>query len=65
MLCNPVMKQSSISKFPDGAMERKRRQQCQNKTVGEMALINVFSIKTIPNPTLIIVNIITIKADIH
>lgn len=32
MLCIPVIEQSSISKFPDGAMERKRKQQCHSKT---------------------------------
>lgn len=55
MLCSPVMEQSSISKFPDGAMEGKRRQQCQSKTIGKTALINILAIKTMPSWTLIII----------
>lgn len=47
-------------------MEGKRRQRCQIKTVGKTTQINTPSIETIANGTLIIiVNMITIKANIH
>lgn len=62
-----MIEQCIISKFPDEAMEGKRGQQCQTKTVGKTAQINLPSIKTIANGTLIIiiVNMIIIKANIH